>query len=124
MCFKPDPNVKKPRRNWGYKAFYVTHDGSLCGEYAGQTKERKYNTWLCETAFRPTDYEKYVMSTSPLMGWRIFLFKKGAQKWANRGDWHGFNDLKVVKVRFRDILSVGICEKEKAIVAKEIFIPK
>lgn len=125
MCFQPEI-MGKPKRNWGYKAVKAYDDGKLYGEYAGKKKERKRNTWLDEKDFRPSEEDLTFMTHSSRMGWRIFLLKRDAKKWADLVRW---KDLKIVKVKFRNVVDVGACRPEgdirlPTILAKEIFIPK
>lgn len=124
MCFESDSTMKKPGRNWGYKLFKVGKNGELLGEYTSKRKERKRNTWLNEGDFRPSTEEMAFLSASTRQGWRVFLFKKGAERWKESVHW---KYLEIIKVKFRDVLSIGICKNgieinERATVAKEIFI--
>lgn len=126
MCFEPNLIIDKPKRKWGYKAFRVYHDRKLHGEYAGKVRERKRDTWLDEESFRPSEADLVFMTRSSKMGWRVILLKRDMKKWV---DLVGWKDLKIVKVKFRNILSVGVCRPEEeiklpSILAKEIFIPK
>ena len=120
MCFESDSTMEKPNRKWGYKSFSVGKNGRLLGEYSRKKKERKRGEWLNEKDFRPMNNELYFMSSSRKKGWRVFLLKKDAKEWAN---WSKKIPLKLLKVKFRDIIDFGWCVKGKAIVAKEIFIP-
>ncbi len=126
MCFKPDSKMKKPEGNWGYKVFRIGKNGKLSGDYSRPRKKRKCNTWLNEKDFRPTGKDLIQMGAQKGgNGWGIFLLKKDANFWRDYADnWRGKFELKVVKVKFKNILNVGTCQGMPTVLAKEIFIPE
>ena len=125
MCFRSSSKPYVRKEQYGFKVFKVGKNGHPKGEYASKAKSRSLSKWLDEANFRPNLEEAYEMGGSPEFGWRVFLDKDSASLWAEISMEHeGRENLKVFKVMFKQILAKGYCNQYRAILAKEIFIPK
>lgn len=123
MCLETLQNFKvklnKDGIGIGYKVFKLKA-GALYGEIVRKEKVRRVGVWLKERNFRaPKGSNLKMINGKYKEGWHIFLRRRSAY------DWGIEEGLVIKRIRFRGIVAKGRnVDRNRVIVAKEIFIPK
>ena len=120
------------RNSVGYKVFIFYKD-RLYSEYKGQWNYRpryysapySINRWIKNT-YKQTLYTGLTVSETYTSGFHIFLLRKDAKEWANKG-LDEYN-LVIRKVKFKDVTSIGFqqCNNKLhiAVTQKMLICPK